>query len=384
MTPKRTHRSPRPHRTHIQELSHAVRHAADYEEAVGIVLRNAVRDLPSRWAGLVLPMPVGDGWQVEMVSEGGEHVLGHRIDPSSELGLALAAADLGELEAVRSGAFPGRDGDAEHLLLGVSFVEGGPGLMGALLAARFPDDGPFADASLERLDALGSLAGNGLRGADDRIDAELDDERSRIARDLHDLAIQELFAVGMELETLSASLRDGASAPPEVRIRASVESSVRGVENAVAQIRQIVQSLRRDRPDASLVERLHHETAMAVTGLGFAPALRLPPDMSALEAQMPEDIQEDVVAVVRECLANAARHAHASAVSVAVSLIREGVDRVVQVNVSDNGRGIDPTVTRRSGLANMKSRARRHHGWVDVLNLEPGTMVSWRATLPPA
>lgn len=383
MSPMRPPRSPRPHRTHIQELSHAVRHAEDYEEAIGIVLRNAVRDLPSQWAGLVLPAPGGDGWQIEMVSENGAHVLGQAIDPGSELGRALAAADLGELEAVRSGLFPSPDGTEERLHLGVSFVEGGPGLMGALLATRSPQEEPFPDAALERLDALGSLAGNGLRGADDRIDAELDDERSRIARDLHDLAIQELFAVGMELETLSASLSDGATAPPDTRIRSSVESSVRGVENAVAQIRQIVQSLRRDRPDASLVERLHHETAMAVTGLGFAPTLRLPPDMTALEAQMPEDIQEDVVAVLRECLANAARHAHASAVSVAVSLIREGVDRVVQVNVSDNGRGIDPTVTRRSGLANMKSRARRHHGWVDVLNLEPGTMVSWRATLPP-
>jgi signal transduction histidine kinase len=91
-----------------------------------------------------------------------------------------------------------------------------------------------------------------------------------------------------------------------------------------------------------------------------------------------------VVAVVRECLANAARHAHASAVAVSISVFSEGVDRVVQVNVSDNGRGIDPTVRRRSGLANMSSRARRHSGWVDAISLEPGTMISWRVTLPPA
>ena len=68
----------------------------------------------------------------------------------------------------------------------------------------------------------------------------------------------------------------------------------------------------------------------------------------------------------------------------AEALRAEGVDRVVQVNVSDNGRGIDPGVSRRSGLANMSSRARRHAGWVDAFNLEPGTMISWRVTLPPS
>ena len=151
----------------------------------------------------------------------------------------------------------------------------------------------------------------------------------------------------------------------------------------MAQIRQIVQSLRRERSEATLSERLRHEAGLATAGLGFVPTLRLPPHPSPLDAELPGEIAEDVVAVVRECLANAARHAHASAVAVSVSVFNEGVDRVVQVNVSDNGRGIDPTVTRRSGLANMSSRARRHSGWVDAFNLEPGTMISWRVTLPP-
>ena len=84
---------------------------------------------------------------------------------------------------------------------------------------------------------------------------------------------------------------------------------------------------------------------------------------------------------MKECLANVARHAHASAVSVSITLFKEGVDTVIQVNVSDNGRGIDPSITRRSGLANMGARARRHLGWVDFYSLDPGTMVSWRATI---
>ena len=123
---------------------------------------------------------------------------------------------------------------------------------------------------------------------------------------------------------------------------------------------------------------------LATAGLGFVPSLRLPPHPAEMDAELPPEIADDVVAVVRECLANAARHAHATAVAVSVSVFSEGVDRVVQVNVSDNGRGIDPTVRRRSGLANMSSRARRHSGWVDAITLEPGTMISWRVTLPVA
>ena len=56
--------------------------------------------------------------------------------------------------------------------------------------------------------------------------------------------------------------------------------------------------------------------------------------------------------------------------------------QITEIAFADNGRGIDPSVRRRSGLANMSARARRHSGWVDAINLEPGTMISWRVTLP--
>src|SRR5699024_8663733 len=192
---------------------------------------------------------------------------------------------------------------------------------------------------------------------------EVDDERSRIARDLHDLAIQELFAVGMELEGLTDALATPDEPPSNARIRAAVTSSVQGVENAVAQIRQIVQSLRRERIEATLSERLRHEAGRATSGLGFVPALRLPPHPAEMDAELPPEAAEDVVALVREGLANAARHAHASAVAISVSVFSEGVDRVVQVNISDNGKGIDPTVTRRKiGRAACRDRVKATGG----------------------
>lgn len=270
-------------------------------------------------------------------------------------------------------------GSSPALLGVVDAAEHGLGLLAVL---RSVDSAPFDAADRERLDALAGLIALTLRVPSLGASIEIDDERSRIARDLHDLAIQELFAVGMELEAMVDSLEAPGMTPSNARIRTSVATSVQGVENAVAQIRQIVQSLRRERAAATLTEQLRHEVGLATAGLGFVPSMRLPPHPAEMDAELPAEIAEDVVAVVRECLANAARHAHATAVAVSVSVFSEGVDRVVQVNVSDNGRGIDPSVQRRSGLANISSRARRHSGWVDALGLEPGTMISWRVTLP--
>src|SRR5690625_7793079 len=92
----------------------------------------------------------------------------------------------------------------------------------------------------------------------------------------------------MELEGLTDALATPDEPPSNARIRAAVTSSVQGVENAVAQIRQIVQSLRRERIEATLSERLRHEVGLATSGLGFVPALRLPPHPAEMDAELPQ------------------------------------------------------------------------------------------------
>src|SRR5699024_12800900 len=124
-------------------------------------------------------------------------------------------------------------------------------------------------ADRERLDARAGRSEITQRAPSLGVSVEIDDECSRIARDLHDLAIQELFAVGMELEALVNSLEAPGMTPSNARIRSSVATSVQGVENAVAQIRQIVQSLRRARTAASLTARLRDEVGVATADLGF-------------------------------------------------------------------------------------------------------------------
>ena len=364
-------------RPRIQDLAGAVLAGAETDEMLELLVRSARADLEAEDAVLVLPAGA-DSWAMEIVDGPGRPaLLGEGVRPDSPLGEALHAEDATALEQITMDPAGRR-----CLVAVVDAAEHGPGALIALRGEPL-DAAPFTAADRERLDALAGLATLALRLPALGTREEVDDERSRIARDLHDLAIQELFAVGMELESLSDALSSTGEPPSNARIRSAVSAGVEGVENAVAQIRLIVQSLRRERSEATLAERLRHEVGLATSGLGFVPTLRMPPHPAELDRELGPEIAEDVVAVVRECLANAARHAHASAVAVSISIFREGVDRVVQVNVSDNGRGIDPTVRRRSGLANMSSRARRHAGWVDALSLEPGTMVSWRVTLPP-
>lgn len=381
---------PRPDRPRLQDLTGAVLAGGDAEDLLTFLVRSARTDLDARSAVLVLPSEPGS-WAFELVDgPDAEDLLGSTLAPHSPAGRALEDADAASLELIGTLRIAGQEHPA--LIAMVDAAEHGSGFLAVLRppATESPALGttspgspvPFTVADRERLDALASLVELTVRVPTLRFSGELDDERSRIARDLHDLAIQELFAVGMELEALTEALAGPGEPPSNTRIRTSVAASVQGVENAVAQIRQIVQSLRRERLEATLTEQLRHEVGLATAGLGFVPALRLPPHPAEMDAEVPSEIAEDVVAVVRECLANAARHAHASAVAVSVSLFSEGVDRVVQVNVSDNGRGIDPSVTRRSGLANMSSRARRHSGWVDAISLLPGTMIFWRVTLP--
>lgn len=366
-------------RPRIQDLAGAVLAGSETEDLLDLLLHSARTDLAARSAALVMPLEPGT-WAVEMV-EGPDAamLLGQEIPSDSVAGRGLHHADADALEAI--GTFEVGPEHCRALVAVVDAAEHGSGL---LVVLRQEDSSAFTEADRERLDSLAGLVVLTLRAPTLRSSSEIDDERGRIARDLHDLAIQELFAVGMELEALVESLGSPDVTPSKARIRSSVATSVQGVENAVAQIRQIVQSLRRERAEATLTEQLRHEVGLATAGLGFVPSMRLPPRPSEMDAELPDEIAEDVVAVVRECLANAARHAHATAVAVSVSVFSEGVDRVVQVNVSDNGRGIDPSVRRRSGLANMSSRARRHSGWVDAINLEPGTMISWRVTLPPS
>jgi signal transduction histidine kinase len=221
--------------------------------------------------------------------------------------------------------------------------------------------------------------------------AALLDERERIARDLHDLAIQQLFATGMQLETVR---RRSARGVDPTELTSIVEEALDNVDASVRQIRQIVYALRDPDAATGIVERLRREASLARTGLGFAPSLVVSLDGEAVpdgdyiiadlvDERIGQDRTDDVVAVVREGLANAARHAHASSVSVRVGVRGSGPTGVVHIEVEDDGHGLPDQRDRRSGTGNLAARARQHGGTFS-LGVAPGgtgTLLSWEIPL---
>ncbi len=266
--------------------------------------------------------------------------------------------------------------------------------VGVLVLLRRIGRTPFDESDLATAESFASQAALAYVLAEARHAqdvAALLDERERIARDLHDLAIQQLFATGMQLETVR---RRAARGVDPTELMSIVEEALDNVDSSVRQIRQIVYALRDPDAATGLVERLRRETSLARTGLGFAPSLVLSLDGDGLDPgdgeaedrideRLEQQLTDDVVAVVREGLANAARHAHASSVSVRVVVRGSGPTGSVEVDVEDDGVGLPADRERSSGTGNLAARARQHGGTFSI-GASPsgaGTLLTWQAPL---
>ena len=192
------------------------------------------------------------------------------------------------------------------------------------------------------------------------------EDRERIARDLHDVVIQRLFATGMELQsTVPHTTR------PEVAKR--INNAVDALDATIHDIRRSIFELRTPL-GVSLRTELRDTVEAAAGVLGFRPVL----DTSGpVDSAVPDDIVPEILAVVREALANVARHAKASAVRVSV----RAADGQVTVVVQDDGVGADPALAR-GGLLNLRDRARDLGGTFEVRPGESaGTVIDWRVPL---
>lgn len=380
-----------------QRITTMLLSGAEEDEALVEVTASARRVARADTAALVLP-GLGDDWVIEIADgDSAEHLIGTVMPPHGRArtvlrdGYGVVVDSLGRSPSMRVDAL--RDfGPAMYAPMKAD----GRGV-GVLMLLRRAGGVPFEDADLETAENYANQAALALVLAEARHAqdvAALLDERERIARDLHDLAIQQLFATGMQLETVRRRSARGVD-PHE--LTGIVEEALDNVDSTVRQIRSIVHALRDPDAAAPLAERLRREASLARTGLGFAPSLlitvdgrvldtpeSLEGDAGALDDRIGDDMADDVVAVVREGLANAARHARAHSVAVRVELVGEAPDGTVCVEVEDDGAGIPPERERRSGTNNLQARAHRHGGTF-TLERGPedrGTLLTWRAPLP--
>ncbi|MDW4904078.1 PAS domain-containing sensor histidine kinase [Streptomyces sp. ADMS] len=200
-----------------------------------------------------------------------------------------------------------------------------------------------------------------------RADREVMAERDRIARDLHDMVIQRVFGAGLALQSTAARLPHSEADRIHTAI-GELDATIRELRTTIFDLHQPAQKA------ASLRAQVLDETSAAHDRLGFAPSVEFD---GPVDAALPDATAAHLLAVLREALSNAARHAHASAVTVS---IQAGGDLLLEV--TDNGRGLDPAVTRSSGLTNLRRRAERLGGSFDIVSpAGSGTHVRWRIPL---
>ncbi|MEV0063189.1 GAF domain-containing protein [Nocardia sp. NPDC050718] len=193
-------------------------------------------------------------------------------------------------------------------------------------------------------------------------------DRDRIARGLHDHVIQRLFAVGLSLQGTMQRVRT-----PEVRTR--LDETIDDIQAIVQDIRYSIFDLQSNTTtDSSQYrKRLHHIITEMTAETGLRTTVRLAGPVTVLEPPLSDHVE----AVLREAVSNVVRHAKAN--SVAVELV---VRDEVTIEVADDGIGIAPEVTRRSGLANLAARAAAAGGvFTATARPEGGTLLRWSAPL---
>jgi signal transduction histidine kinase len=242
-------------------------------------------------------------------------------------------------------------------------------LHGVLIVTRPPDRVADEEDAVQLSTFAGqaALALERARAQEERELLVVLEDRERIARDLHDVVIQRLFATGMQLQGAIPQL-----ARPEAvkRINAAVDD----LDATIRDIRRSIFELRAP-SGPSLRSELRDTVEAAAGTLGFRPTLDT---TGPVDSAIPDDIVPELLAVLREALSNVARHARATAVRVSV---RAGGDEVV-LTVEDDGIGLDPALAR-GGIANMGERANDLGG---AFELGPaadgtGTVLVWRAPL---
>lgn len=381
-----------------QQLTTSMLEGADEEEGLTLIAQT-VREVSQADTAIIVLPSVKDTWAAEITD-------GHHADRLLGIifpheGRAMSVLNEGTGMIVDSLA------RAQTMRI-PEFAEFGPALYaplrgrgkpaGVLILLRLPGQPEFDYSELALAESLAAQAALALELASARHAedvASLLDERDRIGRDLHDFAIQQLFAAGMQLDATKQKVSDEQLSVAEV-IKA-LDLSLASIDEAVRQIRAIVHNLREPDSNVGLVERIRRESSLSRSFLGFAPSLLISVDGQAVNEQeenedclvelvdsrVDDSRSDDAVAVVREGLSNIARHARATAGAVSVDVQGDTRDGKLTVSIADDGVGIDPAHTRNSGLANMAERARLNGGTFTVgTGLEgKGTRLTWSVPL---
>lgn len=192
-------------------------------------------------------------------------------------------------------------------------------------------------------------------------------DRDRIGRDLHDLVIQRLFAVGLGLQS-------SARISKQQDVTDRLGSAIDDLDLTISDIRRTIFALSTLVDGADIQAEVTTIVDRASEALQFRPTLHF---VGPIRTLINAETAPEVLAVLGEALSNVTRHSHATQVEVRLTVTDD-----ITLEVSDNGVGIAPGV-HESGLRNLRTRATKRGGTCAV---EPaaggGTSIRW--TIPLA
>ncbi len=216
----------------------------------------------------------------------------------------------------------------------------------------------FADQVALWLDRTQALA--------DRQELAVISDRERIARDLHDIVIQRLFATGLQLQGVAAMAGAGA-------VTDRLDTSVADLDDTIKAIRGTIFELQ-DRSGDSLRAAIRSLVKEYVPVLGFSPVVRTSGPVDTFVGPV---LGSQLLAVLREAISNVARHALADGAEVSVSVSAGRLE----LRVADDGVGLPDEISE-SGLRNARRRAVDLGGTLEVSPVgERGTVLVWRVPL---
>jgi signal transduction histidine kinase len=343
------------------------------------VIRQARDIVDADFAAVALPsddpamltMLYGDGVDAA-------HLIGSKVPTETSLtGRVMRSGAMTEVGNLRTE--PGLSVSHElRLLFGPAiFIPVGPptAVRGVLVAFNRSGRPAFDREAVSLLHAFAAQVAVSLELAEHRTgDTRLAvvEDRERIARDLHDVVIQRLFAIGLTLEGASHSISELDAGTQVSRAIDELDQTIKEIRTTIFGLQGAVGANGTDQ--ASLRARIVAVAEQAVPALGFIPSLRFD---GLIDTTVPDRLADQVVAVLREALSNAARHAHASHVDVVLAVSRD----TVTLSVDDDGVGITGT-GRRSGLRNMEVRAKASGGKLLLVDRAPsGTHIEWEVPM---
>lgn len=361
------------------EMATALLSGADPEDVLRAVSTRVCALTDADVTGVLAPSPDQPGTMTILTA------VGLAADDVEGVRVPLTGTDLGE--AYETGTAQVIDDISTMPVVGnraavvVELTEGfGPALVvplgtgahrGLLVCLRSTGRPPFCPDELDLFEAFAAQASVALELAHSQQRArrlQVQADRERIARDLHDHVVQRIFATALSLDRLGRSLEG-----ERCDVAAALSQRVEDLHGTIARIRSSIFELHEDRDAsaAALRNRLAEVLRSVTDGHDLRPDLRI-----RCDDDLPPDLVADLIAVVRELVTNVVRHARARRVTVVVD-----VRDTARVVVTDDGRGL-PTVTVRSGLANLADRAERRGGDLACTSSPSGTEIRWTAPVP--